>query len=65
MKREARVNQSCLKADIWVRVECSNTIHARSKGQHNQLRYARVAHVTGGTRMTWRVARGHRFILGI
>ena len=37
----ARVNQSCLTADIWLRAECGNTIPDRSKGQPNQLRYAR------------------------
>ena len=29
----ARVNQSCLTADIWLRAECCNTIPDRSKGQ--------------------------------
>ena len=37
----ARVNQSCLTADIWFRTECGNTISDRTKGQPNQLRYAR------------------------
>ena len=37
----ARVNQSCLTADIWLREECGNTIPDISKGQPNQLRYAR------------------------
>ena len=37
----ARVNQSCLTANIWLREECSNTILDRSKGQHNQLRDTR------------------------
>ena len=37
----ARVNQSCLTADIWLRAECGNTIRYRSNGQPNQLRYAR------------------------
>ena len=49
----ARVNQSCLTADIWFREECCNTIRVRSKGQHNQIRYAREWH-------GW-----HRFILDI
>ena len=37
----ARVNQSCLTADIWLRAECSNTIPDISKCQPNQLRDAR------------------------
>ena len=37
----ARVNQSCLTADIWLRAECGKIIPDRSKGQPNQLRYAR------------------------
>ena len=45
---EARVNQSCLTDDIWLRKECSNTIPDRSKGQHNQLRDAR-GWLKGGT----------------
>ena len=36
-----RVNQPWLTADIWLRAEYGNTIRDRSKGQHNQLRYAR------------------------
>ena len=38
---ETRVNQSCLTADIWLREECGKQIRDRSKGQPNQLRYAR------------------------
>ena len=37
----ARVNQSYLTANIWLRAECGNTIPDRSKGQPNQLRYSR------------------------
>ena len=71
IKREARVNQSCLTADIWLRAECSNTIPDRSKCQPNQLRNCgtRVVHGTGGSRVVRRVARrvlrGHRFTLDI
>ena len=38
---ETWVNQSCLKADIWLGAECCITIRDRSKCQPNQLRYAR------------------------
>ena len=33
----AQVNQSCLTADIWLRVECGNTIPDILKGQTNKL----------------------------
>ena len=38
---ETWVNQSFLTANIWLRAEYGNTIRDRSKGQPNQLRYAR------------------------
>ena len=41
MANVARVNESCLTANIWLRTECGNTIPDISKGQPNQLRYAR------------------------
>ena len=44
MENVARVTQSYLTADIWLRAECANTIRDRSKGQHNQLRYATEWH---------------------
>ena len=46
----ARVNESCLTADIWLRAKCGNTIRDRSKAQPKQLRDSgperlRVAHI--------------------
>ena len=49
----ARVKQSCLTADIWLWVECGNTIPDRSKGQHIQLLDARewLRATQGGSRV--------------
>ena len=56
----AQVNQSCLKANIWLRAECGNTIPDRLKGQPNQLRYAREWPSITYEGVVWR-----RFILDI
>ena len=51
----ARVNQSCLTNDIWLRAECGNTIPGGSKGQPTTIS-ERVAQ-QGGADLTTHIVK--------